>query len=255
MAATQAVQYAPQCGDITCTAVASDPNPPADNSEARPLKEFIIKFTVMNGKKPLTLEFKTFCESTGLDYKQGKYVAHPSPKVVKVELAKIATSEALVQTTPVLKTSFPVAWRILLTFVVQTPATPPSEKVPTEDSDKTKSVSSGQTAYPQDTKGHIQPAVMGSHSPLAEGIRKSKPFPEGKPTEAKDSEGNKQPANKGLPAIVPDEGISKTKPLPERTKTDPKDSERIKPLTDMGSSTPPVTALLGTDAEYHVDQT
>ncbi|GJW30390.1 hypothetical protein Tco_0047265 [Tanacetum coccineum] len=91
---------------------------------------------------------------------------------------------------------------------------------------------------------------MGSHSPIDEGIRKSKPLPEGKPTEAKDLEGNKQPANKGLPAIVLDEGISKTKPLPERTKTDPKDSERIKPLTARGSSTLPVTALLGTDAEY-----
>ncbi|GJX02502.1 hypothetical protein Tco_0186415 [Tanacetum coccineum] len=37
-------------------------------------------------------------------------------------LAKIATNEALVQKTPVLKTSFPVAWRILLTFVVQDPS-------------------------------------------------------------------------------------------------------------------------------------
>ncbi|GJW30389.1 hypothetical protein Tco_0047264 [Tanacetum coccineum] len=116
---TPSVLYQNFLRELWCTAVGSDPNPPADYFEARPLKEFIIKFTLMNGKKPLTLEFKTFCESTGLDYKQCKYVAHPSPKVVKVELAKIATSEALVQTTPVLKTLFPVAWRILLTFVVQ----------------------------------------------------------------------------------------------------------------------------------------
>ncbi|GKA12380.1 hypothetical protein Tco_0691926 [Tanacetum coccineum] len=70
-------------------------------------------------QKPLTLDFKTFCESTGLDYNQGNYVVHPSPEAVKAELSKIATNKALVQRTHVLKTSFPVAWRILLTFVVQ----------------------------------------------------------------------------------------------------------------------------------------
>ncbi|GKC55887.1 hypothetical protein Tco_1083485 [Tanacetum coccineum] len=105
--------------EFWCTAVVEDPNPPEDDSEVRPLKEFIIKFTVKNGKKPLTLDYKTFCESTGLDYNKGNYVAHPSPEAVKAELAKIAKYEALVQKTPILKTSFPVAWRILLTFVIQ----------------------------------------------------------------------------------------------------------------------------------------
>ncbi|GKB40195.1 hypothetical protein Tco_0885137 [Tanacetum coccineum] len=133
MAATQAVQYAPQCGDMTMesvqfqsnnfefwfTDVTSGLNPPIDNSEARSLKEFIIKFTVINGERPLNLDHKTLCESTRLDYNKGNYVAHPSPEVVKAELAKITTNEALVQKTPVLKTSFLVAWRILLTFVVR----------------------------------------------------------------------------------------------------------------------------------------
>ncbi|GKD70358.1 hypothetical protein Tco_1324448 [Tanacetum coccineum] len=111
MAAIQAVKYAPQCGDRTvesvqfqsnnfvgnfsypqsipaykdickvlwCTAVVEDPNPTEDNSKVRPLKEFIIQFIVMNGKKPLTLDYKTSCEFTGLDYNKGNYVAHPSP--------------------------------------------------------------------------------------------------------------------------------------------------------------------------------
>ncbi|GJU02374.1 hypothetical protein Tco_1112712 [Tanacetum coccineum] len=96
-----------------------DPNPSSDNSEAHPLKEFIIKFIVMNGKKPLTLDYKTFCESTSLDYNKRNYVAHPSPEVVKAELAKIATNEALVNKTLVLKTLFTVARRIMLTFVAQ----------------------------------------------------------------------------------------------------------------------------------------
>ncbi|GJU78330.1 hypothetical protein Tco_1275400 [Tanacetum coccineum] len=52
----------------------------------------------------------------GLDY---NYVAHPSLEVVKHKLSKIAINEALVQKTPMIKSSFPVAWRILLTFVIQ----------------------------------------------------------------------------------------------------------------------------------------
>ncbi|GKD70210.1 retrovirus-related pol polyprotein from transposon TNT 1-94 [Tanacetum coccineum] len=98
--------------------LASFPNSPADNSVARPLKEFIIKVSVINGKNPLTLYFKTFCEATGLDYNQGTFVAHPYLEVVKAKLAKIAINKALVQKTLVNKSSFPMAWRILFTFVV-----------------------------------------------------------------------------------------------------------------------------------------
>ncbi|GJY21041.1 putative reverse transcriptase domain-containing protein [Tanacetum coccineum] len=49
-----------------------------------------------NGKKSLALNFKTLVESTGLDYNQGTYVAHPSLEVAKAELAKITTTKALV---------------------------------------------------------------------------------------------------------------------------------------------------------------
>ncbi|GKA09334.1 hypothetical protein Tco_0688665 [Tanacetum coccineum] len=73
----------------------------------------------MNGKKPLTLNFKTFTTSTGLDYNNGAYVAHPSPEVVEAELAKIVTNPSYLDKTPILKNSFHVAWRILLTFVIQ----------------------------------------------------------------------------------------------------------------------------------------
>ncbi|GJY03105.1 hypothetical protein Tco_0361257 [Tanacetum coccineum] len=73
----------------------------------------------MNGKKPLTLDFNTFTTSTGLDYNNGAYVAHPSPEVVKAELAKIVTNPSYLDKTPILKNSFPVAWRILLTFMIQ----------------------------------------------------------------------------------------------------------------------------------------
>ncbi|GKB71678.1 hypothetical protein Tco_0933090 [Tanacetum coccineum] len=311
--------------EFWCTVVVEDPKPPTDDSEVRPLKEFIIKFTVMNDKNPLTLDFKTLYESTGLDYNQGNYVAHPSLEVVKAELAKIATNKALVlgrnyssheqlnsiqqllayslltgtkvdigeiiysdlvtrlttksrqkyisyprfvlcalevlhgseytneenfgslpntpshsnftrdpskvtpyridspmivvnnleslvtpvpysvkkgkkksQTVsqPKLKIQGPEASGALpqkrkkpkskMTSLQDT-KTLPIEKVPMEDSDKTQSV---QTAHPQDIEGFTQPAVIGFYSPLDEGTRRSKPLPEGKPTDAKDLEGN-----------------------------------------------------------------
>ncbi|GKB07108.1 hypothetical protein Tco_0835341 [Tanacetum coccineum] len=90
-----------------------------NNSEAHPLKEYIINFTMMNGKKPLTIGFKTFYESTGLDYNKGTYVSHPSPKDVKAKLARITTDEVLINRNPILKTAFPTAWRILFTFMIQ----------------------------------------------------------------------------------------------------------------------------------------
>ncbi|GJT32177.1 hypothetical protein Tco_0922596 [Tanacetum coccineum] len=101
------------------TAIAYDPNPSTNENKPRPLKEFLIQFTVMNGKKPLTLDFNTFTASTGFDYHNGAYVAHPSPEVVKAELAKIVMNPSYLDKTLVLKNSFLVAWRILLTFFIQ----------------------------------------------------------------------------------------------------------------------------------------
>ncbi|GKF05808.1 hypothetical protein Tco_0036476 [Tanacetum coccineum] len=104
--------------EFWCTAIASHPNSPTDDSKACPLKEYLIKFSVMNGKKPLTLNFKTFTESTRLDYAKGKYMSRPSAEYIKVELVKIVNNSILLDMTPVLKTAFPMAWRILFTFVI-----------------------------------------------------------------------------------------------------------------------------------------
>ncbi|GKB41374.1 hypothetical protein Tco_0886316 [Tanacetum coccineum] len=101
------------------TAVAFDPFPSTDEPEKCLLKEFLIKFLVLNRQRPLTLDFHTFCSSTGLDYNTGKYVAHPTLEVVKKELGKIAINLSYLDKTPVLKNSFPVAWRMLFTFVIQ----------------------------------------------------------------------------------------------------------------------------------------
>ncbi|GJS14996.1 hypothetical protein Tco_0807461 [Tanacetum coccineum] len=64
------------------TDVAFDPFPSTDKTEPRPLREFLIKFSVLNGQRPLTLDFNTFHSSTGLNYNNGKYVAHLSPEVL-----------------------------------------------------------------------------------------------------------------------------------------------------------------------------
>ncbi|GJR98280.1 hypothetical protein Tco_0270454 [Tanacetum coccineum] len=89
--------------------VAFDPFPSTDETEKRPLKEFLIKFSVSNEQRPLPLDFKAFCSTTGLDYNNGKYVDHPTPEVVKKELGKIAINPSYLDKTPVLKNSFPVA--------------------------------------------------------------------------------------------------------------------------------------------------
>ncbi|GKA62827.1 hypothetical protein Tco_0762346 [Tanacetum coccineum] len=64
------------------TVVAFDPFPSTDELEKRPLKEFLIKFSVLNGQIPLTLDFHTFCSSSDLNYNNGKYVDHPTPEVL-----------------------------------------------------------------------------------------------------------------------------------------------------------------------------
>ncbi|GJW56716.1 hypothetical protein Tco_0103447 [Tanacetum coccineum] len=69
------------------TVVAFDPFPSTDEPERRPLREFPIKFSVLNGQRPLTLDLKTFCSLTILDYNNGKYVEHPTPKTIKKEFS------------------------------------------------------------------------------------------------------------------------------------------------------------------------
>nr|GEZ26255.1 uncharacterized mitochondrial protein AtMg00810-like [Tanacetum cinerariifolium] len=126
-----------------------------------------------------------------IDYAKGTYVSYYSPKVVKAELAKIVKNLILLDKTPVLKTTFPMAWRILFTFLFKSSVVtiPPL-------------ISSSTVPDTQDPKRNIQLAGMGLPSILDEGTRKSQPLPEGTTTNPKDSEGNIQPADNGLPSMV-----------------------------------------------------
>nr|GEY90318.1 retrovirus-related Pol polyprotein from transposon TNT 1-94 [Tanacetum cinerariifolium] len=73
-------------------------------------------------QRPLILDFNTFSSSTGLNYNNDKYDDRHTPEDVKKELGKIAINLSYLDKTPVLKNSFPMAWRILFTFVIQDPS-------------------------------------------------------------------------------------------------------------------------------------
>ncbi|GJR75653.1 retrovirus-related pol polyprotein from transposon TNT 1-94 [Tanacetum coccineum] len=92
--------------------------------QANPKESHLIAVKrIFRMEKSLALDFKTFVASTGLDYNQGTYVYHPSPKVVKAELAKIATTEALdpSKVTPIEWTSLMIAVNNLESAVTPLP--------------------------------------------------------------------------------------------------------------------------------------
>nr|GEX85298.1 reverse transcriptase domain-containing protein [Tanacetum cinerariifolium] len=108
---------------------------------------------------------------------------------------------------------------------------------------------------PKSKKTTLEAQVTPPTVPTGNYDKTQSPFLEDKQADPKDSKENTQTADMGLPSTIPNEGIGKTQPLPKGTKTRDKDLETNKPLVDMEPSTTPVTALLGTDAKYHVDQT
>nr|GEX88228.1 hypothetical protein [Tanacetum cinerariifolium] len=101
------------------TVVTFDPLSSTDEPEKCLLKKFLIKFLILNGQRPLTLEFNTFCSSTSLNFNNGKYVDHPTPKVAKKELGKISINPSYLDKTPAMKNLFLMDWRILFIFVIQ----------------------------------------------------------------------------------------------------------------------------------------
>ncbi|GJT24290.1 retrovirus-related pol polyprotein from transposon TNT 1-94 [Tanacetum coccineum] len=114
--------------ELWCTDKVDLPKPPTDDSDPRPPKESIIRFIVKNGKTPLFFDFKTFVQTTMLDYNNGEYDTLTQPKVMKAELLKLGlhnennveeSASLLVNKTPLFKTWFPTALRILMTFFIQ----------------------------------------------------------------------------------------------------------------------------------------
>nr|GEU88146.1 hypothetical protein [Tanacetum cinerariifolium] len=227
-----------------------------DEPEKRPLKEFLIKLSVSNGHRPLTIDFKTFHSSTSLDYNNGKYVDHPTPKVVKKELGKITINPSYLDKTPILKNSFPVAWRILFTFVIQVLGGNYSS-IKQVNFIQQLLVYSLITGTEVDIGEIIYSDLvtnMGFPSTLNKGTRLSKPFPEGTATHPKDSEGNKQPLNRDKTFTTSNEGMAKTTPRPEGSLGDKDSGGNISPA-NMEPIHLSVADLSGTGAKYHEVQT
>ncbi|GKB69149.1 retrovirus-related pol polyprotein from transposon TNT 1-94 [Tanacetum coccineum] len=217
--------------ELDITVVAFDPFPSTDEPKKCPLKEFLIKFSFLNGQKPLTLDFNTFCSSTDLDYNNGKYVDNPTREALKKELGSIdciVINPSYLDKTLVLKNSFPMAWRILLTFVIQDPSKVTDIELTAHMiaiNNWRDSVSPPHlVAKPKKWKSQTMTSTLPkSQGPVASGAlsKKSKrPKSKKPPTKTKR---DIQLASTGLPSIL-DEGTRKSTPFPESTATHPNDS-------------------------------
>nr|GEU71644.1 retrovirus-related Pol polyprotein from transposon TNT 1-94 [Tanacetum cinerariifolium] len=227
------------------TIVAFDPFPSIDEPEKRPLKEFLIKFSFLNRQIPVTLDFNTFCSSTGLNYNNGKYVDHPTPEVVKKELGKITINLSYLDKTPVLKNSFLMAWRILFTFVIQDPSKVTDIELITHIitvNNRMDLVSPPPLA--------AKPKKWKSQT----GTHKSQPLPDITTTHPKDLGGNKTLLDKDITSTTLDEGTAKTIPRLEGSLGD-KDSGGNIPPADMEPIHTHVADPSGTGAKYQVDET
>ncbi|GJT96105.1 hypothetical protein Tco_1091623 [Tanacetum coccineum] len=101
------------------------------------------------------------------------------------------------------------------------------------------------------TKSKKPPTKTKEIPPLSQQRVLSNPTqsPQGTTTNPKDSWGNVQPTDKGLPSMASNEGAAKTTPHPEGPLGD-KDSKVNKPPTDMEPINPTVSNPSGTGAEY-----
>ncbi|GJU76066.1 hypothetical protein Tco_1273136 [Tanacetum coccineum] len=317
------VLYQNYLREFWSTTVAYDPFPPTNETEQRPLREFLIKFLVLNGQRPLTLDFNTLCSSTGLDYNNGKYVAHPTPEVLggnhsfteqvnsiqqllayylitrfKVDIGEIIymllgcdyTQDVSFgflpgilsnsnftkdpsKVTNIELTAHMIAVNNQKDSVSPLPFSGKKKKVKSQTVTPTLPKSQGPEASeslpqkrkkpqskkePKDTKATSTPkptegSDTGLPSTLDEGIRKSQPLPKGTTIDPKDSVGNKQPIDMGLPSTTSNEGTAKTTSRPEGPLGD-KDSRGNKTPADMEPINPSVSDPSGTGAKYQVDQ-
>ncbi|GJW49677.1 hypothetical protein Tco_0091028 [Tanacetum coccineum] len=245
--------------DFWSTVVAFDPFPSTNELEKRPLKEFLIKFLVLNGQRPLTLDFHTFCSSTGLNYNNGKYVDHPIPEVLGGNYSstkQVNSIQQLLAYSPITKIEVDIgeiiysdldpskvtgieltAHMITVNNRRDSMSPPPFAANPKKGKSQTvastlpksygveasgslskKSKRPKSKNPPTETKistGYIQLVNMGLPSTLDEGTRKSKPLPKSTATHPKDSGGNKQPFDRDITSMTPNEGTTKTTSCPE----------------------------------------
>nr|GEX09890.1 retrovirus-related Pol polyprotein from transposon TNT 1-94 [Tanacetum cinerariifolium] len=275
------------------TAIAFDPFPSTDKPEKRPLKEFLIKFSVLNGQRPLTLDFNTFYSSTGLNYNNGKYVDHPTPEVLGGNYSSTeqvdsiqqllaygfitGTEEDSIPTTasqdPSKVTNIELTAHMIAVNNRKDSVSPPLlvaklKKAKSQTVTLTLPKSQGlkdlgalskkskrpKSKNPPTWTMITLPKPTKCSDKSHSGTRKSEPLPESTATHPKDSRGNKQPLDRDITFTTSDEGTAKTTLRPDGSLGD-KDSEGNIPPADMEPIHIPVTDPSGTGAKYHVDET
>nr|GEU34094.1 retrovirus-related Pol polyprotein from transposon TNT 1-94 [Tanacetum cinerariifolium] len=270
---TPSVVYQNLLREFWCTMVATHPNPPADDSEVRPLKEYKIKFSMMNGKKPLTINYKTFVESTRLDYAKGTLLLGPD----YTQNESFRSSPTILSNSNFLKDPSKVTPIELTDFMVgvnkhEHSVNPlPSSAKKKKEKSQTVTPTLPQSQGPKASGSLPQKRKTSKSKRHTLRPRKNHPSQQrvlSNPTqsphalylipkiqrETYKSLGNVQPVDKGLPSTISDEGSAKTTSLPEGLCGD-KDSEGMKPPVDMEPHTNPIADLSGTDAKYQTDQT
>ncbi|GJY19883.1 hypothetical protein Tco_0392449 [Tanacetum coccineum] len=237
MAEEQAIVYAPQWNNMSVDNLLPSVPQCSIRTTSGSFGAQLLPMTllVLNGQRPLTLDFNTFCSSTGLDYNNGKYVAHPTPEGPEALGALSKKRQKPKSKKP----------------PTETKVTPPK---PTEGSEQSHSVPSSSVRDPQDLERNKQLASMGLPSTLDEGTRTSQPLPEDTATHPKDSGGNVQPYDRDLIYTTSDKGTAKTTPHLEGSLRD-KDLGGNKPFADIKPINPTVADHSGTGAKYQVDQT
>nr|GEV42963.1 retrovirus-related Pol polyprotein from transposon TNT 1-94 [Tanacetum cinerariifolium] len=214
-------------------AIAYHPNLSTDEDKPRPLKEFLIKFTVTNGKKPLTFNFNTFTTSTGLDYNNGAYVAHPSLEAVldgnysstkqvnfiqqlityslitgtKVDIGEIIYSDMvtkLLNKSRLRYVSYPRFILCALEVLLGLEYTQ-DKKFGHKDSVSPLSLSTKIKKWKTQTATPTLPKSQGPEASGALSKKRKQPKPKNTPSETK-------PVDKGLPSTASNEGTVKTTP-------------------------------------------
>nr|GEW10909.1 hypothetical protein [Tanacetum cinerariifolium] len=242
-----------------CMEITYDPNPPADETQSRLLKEYLIKFSVMNGKKPLTLNFKTFTTSNGLYYNNDEYVAHPLPQAESSWHPEIELTAHMIPVNNQKDSVSPLSFygnKKKVKSQTVTPTLPKSQGPENLGSlsKKRQKPKSKKTPTKIQLTSPIRPMEGLRSTSLDEGTRKLQPLLEGTTIDPKDSGGNVYPVDKELPFMVSDEGKVKTTSCTEGARRD-KDLEGLKPPTDMEPLTNPVADPSGTGAKCQVDET
>nr|GEU38488.1 retrovirus-related Pol polyprotein from transposon TNT 1-94 [Tanacetum cinerariifolium] len=212
------------------TVVAFDPFLSTDEPEKRPLKEFLIKFSILNGQKPLTLTpfvhqlALIIIMVLGRNYSSTEHVnsiqqllaysliigTEDPSKVTVIELMVhlIAINNRRDSMSPP-----PLAAKPNKRKSQTVTSTLPRSQGPKASRGLSKKSKRPKSKQPlTKTKRDIQVTSTGLPSTLDDGTCKSKPLPESTPTHLKDLGGNKQPLNMDLTSTTSDKGMAKTTP-------------------------------------------